>query len=49
MEEQKPKPYRFTEAASDKFNDAFQNLAAAIMKDSALSSREKSVLARHVL
>ena len=45
MEEQKPRPYRFTEAVSDELNDAFQNLAAAIMKGGALSSKEKSVIA----
>ncbi|WP_424356262.1 carboxymuconolactone decarboxylase family protein [Methanobacterium sp. MBAC-LM] len=45
MEEQKPRPYRFTEAVSDELNDAFQNLAAQIMKDGALSSKEKSIIA----
>ena len=45
MEEQKPRPYKFTEAVSDELNDAFQNLDAQIMKDGALSSKEKSIMA----
>jgi AhpD family alkylhydroperoxidase len=45
MEEQKPRPYKFTESVSEELNDAFQNLAAQIMKDGALSSKEKSIIA----
>ena len=45
MEEQKPRPYKFTESVSEELNDAFQNLAAQIMKDGALSSKEKSTIA----
>jgi len=45
MEEQKPRPYRFTEAISGELDDAFKNLATEIMKDGALSSKEKSIIA----
>ena len=45
MEEQKPRPYRFTEAVSEELDSAFQNLAGQIMKDGALSSKEKSIIA----
>ena len=43
--EEKARPYKFTETVSEELNDAFQNLAAQIMKDGALSSKEKSIIA----
>lgn len=45
MEEQKPRPYKFTESISPELDAAFKNLAAEIMKEGALSSKEKSVIA----
>lgn len=45
MEDQKPRPYRFTEAVSEELGIAFENLANQIMKDGALSSKEKSIIA----
>ena len=45
MQQKKPRPYKFTESVSEELNDAFQNLAAQIMKDGALSSKEKSIIA----
>ena len=45
MPEEKPRPYRFTESVSDELNEAFQNLASEIMKDGALSSKDKSLIA----
>lgn len=45
MTEQKPRPYRFTEAVSEELNSSFQNFAMQIMKDGALSSKEKSIIA----
>lgn len=45
MTEQKPRPYRFTEAVSEELTIAFNNLASEIMKEGALSSKEKSLIA----
>ncbi len=45
MKEQKPRPYRFTEAINEELTSAFSNLASQIMKDGALSSKEKSLIA----
>lgn len=45
MEDQKPRPYRFTEAVSEELSIAFENLATEILKDGALSSKEKSIIA----
>jgi len=45
MTEQKPRPYRFTEDVDEELTSAFSNLASQIMKDSALSSKEKSIIA----
>lgn len=45
MTEQKPRPYRFTEAVSEELTTAFNNLASEIMKEGALSSKEKSLIA----
>ena len=45
MKEEKQRPYLFTEAVSEELNIAFKNLASEIMKDSALSSKNKSLIA----
>jgi AhpD family alkylhydroperoxidase len=45
MKEKKQRPYLFTEAVSKELNVAFKNLASEIMKDSALSSKNKSLIA----
>jgi AhpD family alkylhydroperoxidase len=45
MKEQKIRPYRFTESVSEELSVAFKNLAIEIMKDGALSSKEKSIIA----
>ena len=45
MKEEKQRPYRFTEAVSEELNVAFKNLASEIMKDCALSSKDKSLIA----
>ncbi len=45
MKEEKPRPYRFTESVSDQLDIAFKNLAAEIMKDGALTSKDKSLIA----
>lgn len=45
MKEAKPRPIRFTESVSEELNDAFTNLASEIMKEGALSSKEKSLIA----
>lgn len=45
MKEQKLRPYVFTNAVSEELSDAFENLASQIMKDGALSSKEKSIIA----
>ena len=45
MKDAKPRPIRFTESVSEELNDAFTNLASEIMKDGALSSKEKSLIA----
>jgi len=45
MEEGKQRPYLFTEALSEEVNDAFKNFALEIMKDSILSSKDKSLIA----
>jgi AhpD family alkylhydroperoxidase len=43
--EQKTKPGRFTEALGEDVDDAFKKLAAEILKDGALSLKEKSLIA----
>jgi AhpD family alkylhydroperoxidase len=45
LKEEKPRPYRFTEAVSEELDTAFQNLASEIMKDGALTSKDKSLIA----
>lgn len=45
MKEEKPRPYRFTESVSEQLDTAFKNLASEIMKDGALSARDKSLIA----
>ncbi len=45
MKEQKPRPLQFTDAVGEDLSDAFENLASEIMKDGALSSKEKSIIA----
>jgi AhpD family alkylhydroperoxidase len=45
LKEEKPRPYRFTESVSDQLDTAFKNLASEIMKDGALSARDKSLIA----
>jgi AhpD family alkylhydroperoxidase len=45
MKEHKPRPYKFTSAVGEELSDAFKNLATQIMKDGALSSKEKSIIA----
>lgn len=45
MKEQKPRPYRFTDAVSEELTITFNNLASEIMKEGALSSKEKSLIA----
>lgn len=45
MKVEKQRPHRFTEAVSEELNVAFKNLASEIMKDGALSSKEKSLIA----
>ncbi len=45
MEKDNPRPYRFTEAVSKELDAAFKNLASEIMKEGALSSKEKSIIA----
>lgn len=43
--EQKTKPTRFTEAIGEDVDSAFKKLAAEILKDGALSLKEKSLIA----
>jgi AhpD family alkylhydroperoxidase len=45
LKEEKPRPYRFTEAVSEELDNAFKNLASEIMKDGALSTKDKSLIA----
>jgi AhpD family alkylhydroperoxidase len=45
LKDNKPRPIRFTEAVSEELNSAFTNLASEIMKDGALSSKDKSLIA----
>ena len=45
MKQDKTRPIRFTESISEEFNEAFTNLASEIMKDGALSSKNKSLIA----
>jgi AhpD family alkylhydroperoxidase len=45
LTEEKPRPYRFTEAVSNELDTAFKNLASEILKDGALSSKDKSLIA----
>ncbi|WP_431061650.1 carboxymuconolactone decarboxylase family protein [Methanobacterium sp.] len=42
---EKPRPYLFADAVSEELGDAFENLASKIMKEGALTSREKSLIA----
>ncbi|NYB52665.1 MAG: carboxymuconolactone decarboxylase family protein [Methanobacteriaceae archaeon] len=43
--EQKAQPNRFTEALGEEVDSAFKKLAAEILKDGALSLKEKSIIA----
>ncbi len=45
MKEEKPRPYRFTEAVSQELNLAFNDLASEIMKEGTISSKNKSLIA----
>lgn len=45
MKEEKPRPYRFTEGLSEELDNAFKNLASEIMKDGAISTKDKSLIA----
>jgi AhpD family alkylhydroperoxidase len=45
LKEEKQRPNIFTEAVSKDLNVAFKNLASEIMKDSALSSKDKTLIA----
>jgi AhpD family alkylhydroperoxidase len=45
LKEEKQKPYRFTSAVSEELNVAFKNLASEIMKEGAVSSKNKSLIA----
>jgi AhpD family alkylhydroperoxidase len=45
MKESIPRPYRFTEALNPHVDIAFKNLAAEIMKDGALSAKDKALIA----
>lgn len=45
MKQDKPRPIRFTEDVSEELNLAFTTLASEIMKDGALSSKDKSLIA----
>jgi AhpD family alkylhydroperoxidase len=45
LKQDKPRPIRFTESVSEELNDAFTNLASHIMKEGALSSKDKSLIA----
>lgn len=45
MNEEKPRPYKFTEALNSDLDTAFKNLASEIMKDGAISSKDKSLIA----
>ncbi len=45
MNEDKPRPYKFAEEVSDELSTYFNNLASEIMKESALSSKDKSLIA----
>ncbi len=44
MTEEKPKPIIFAEAAGDGVNSAFASLRNEIMKDGALSSKDKAIV-----
>ncbi|MDI6644835.1 MAG: carboxymuconolactone decarboxylase family protein [Methanobacteriaceae archaeon] len=45
LTEDKPRPYKFAEAVSDQLINSFDNLASEIMKENALSSKDKSLIA----
>jgi len=45
MSGSKPRPYRFAEAAGEDVDQAFKKLASEIMKDGALSEKDKSLIA----
>jgi AhpD family alkylhydroperoxidase len=45
MNEEKPKPFRFAEALGTDANSAFVNLRSEIMKEGALSAKDKALIA----
>ena len=45
MTEEMPKPIRFGEALGTSVNSAFVNLKSEIMKDGAISSKDKALIA----
>ena len=45
MKEEKPRPFRFAEALGTEVNSAFVNLRSEIMKDGAISSKDKALIA----
>ncbi len=45
MKEEMPRPFSFAEALGTDVNSAFVNLRSAIMKDSALSAKDKALIA----
>jgi AhpD family alkylhydroperoxidase len=45
MIEEKPRPFRFAEALGPDVNSAFVNLRSVIMKDGALSAKDKALIA----
>ena len=45
MNEEKPRPFRFTEALGTGVNSAFMNLRSEIMKEGALSAKNKTLIA----
>ena len=45
LKDEKQRPYRFTESVSEELNVSFKNLVSAIMKEGALSSKNKSLIA----
>ncbi|GAB6056609.1 carboxymuconolactone decarboxylase family protein [Methanobacterium alkalithermotolerans] len=45
MKKDKPRPYQFAKAINGDLEEAFNNLSFQIMKDGALSTREKTLIA----
>ena len=45
MIEEKPRPFKFTEALGTGVNSAFVNLRSEIMKNGALSTKDKALIA----